>query len=93
MKRDYSLEVYAKNGYVVFMNECKADSMESAVEQFEQELHNIHEYDPDFDEELAQEICVALHDRFTVSFSRHTSEVGPIDEEYDFTDLVIQLDT
>ena len=92
MKRNYSLEVYAKNGYCVLMNECVADSMESAVEQFARELINIHEYDPDFEEECAYAILDALRDRFTVSFSRHASEAGPVDEEFDFTDIYIQLD-
>lgn len=92
MKRNYSLEVYAKNGYCVLMNECESDSMESAVEQFARELINIHEFDPDYDEELAYAILDALRDRFTVSFSRHSSEVGPADKELDFTDIYIQLD-
>lgn len=92
MKRHYSLEVYAKNGYCVLMNECESDSMESAVEQFARELINIQEYDPDYDEELAYAILDALRDRFTVSFSRHALEVGPADEEFDFTDIYIQLD-
>jgi hypothetical protein len=92
MMKDYSLEVYAKNGYVVLMNECVADSVESAIAQFVAELENIHYYDPDYDEELASAIVEALKTRFTVSFSRHASEVGPADVEFDFTDITIQLD-
>lgn len=92
MKRMYRLEVYSNNGYEVFFNECEADSVESAVEQFARELINIHEYDPDFDDDAAYAILDALRERFTVRFERMCAEMGPTDVEYDFTILSIQLD-
>jgi hypothetical protein len=92
MNKMYRVEAYAKNGYCVFLDECKAESMEEAIEIFARVLINIQEEDPDFDEEIAYAILDAMRDRFTVTFSRSCAERGPVDVEYDFTNIYIQLD-
>ena len=92
MKRNYKLECYSKNGYVVLMNECVAESTEAAVEQFARELINIQEEDPDFEEEIAYAILDELRCRYTISFDQLCSEFGPTDKIYDFTRIIVQLD-
>ena len=93
LNRNYRVECYSKDGFVVFMNECEAPCLESAVAIFIHELINIHDYDEDFDTDLAYEIINALHERFTVWYDTQCAEMGPTDKMYDFTILTVHLDS